>query len=191
MFGMGHQFIAVIALVIALGFFFHYFNNKNTVAASWSGFAAWVCIGLWIVLYVNQHWATPTGDNTTGQIAGADRQFLNVSPDTLMEFYTDKTALQGDKLLEPYRGKWIEVSGSVSNVTSNEYPKEWILVICKLPKQDDDFPRKGFSAIFSDNEQMALARTLIIGSNVKVVGKIKGADYMSISLDEAEIIPTK
>jgi hypothetical protein len=45
------------------------------------------------------------------------RAVIDVSPEYLMSLYADHTSMQAQKLIEPYIGKWIKVSGPLDDVT--------------------------------------------------------------------------
>jgi hypothetical protein len=47
-----------------------------------------------------------------------ERTIVDVTPEYLMELYKDKLTFQADKLVLPYIGKWLKVSGEVRNISS-------------------------------------------------------------------------
>jgi hypothetical protein len=54
-----------------------------------------------------------------GQV-NAQKTFPNRTSDELLSVYGGHTALQADKLIEPYKGMWIKAQGSIELVLPSE-----------------------------------------------------------------------
>lgn len=59
------------------------------------------------------------GSNTLSSADGGERKFTNRTPRELLGFYEGRTALQADKLVEPYKGLWIEAGGQIGLVLTD------------------------------------------------------------------------
>jgi hypothetical protein len=53
--------------------------------------------------------------------AVSERIIVDVTPEYLMSLFAEHTSIQAKRLIEPYIGKWMRVSGPLGNVSNNEY----------------------------------------------------------------------
>ena len=44
------------------------------------------------------------------------RSIIDVSPQTLMDFYKDRSGLEADRMIAPYIGKWTKVTGDIADI---------------------------------------------------------------------------
>jgi hypothetical protein len=195
-YGLGFQITFGVLFVIALSFFFYYLD-KNVGRSLWSGFAAWVFIGLAITLLVQQHFVAPLevltpqpltkpGDpNSPDVISGSDSTItepftVNVSPDDLMKFYRDHTDAQAGKLLEPYIAKRMKASGIVQNVSTYG---STVTIFIQLPTKQHMF-NDVVTATFTNSKLTDRALTIRRGDEVTVLGTIQSVRSDAVSLTD-------
>ena len=60
---------------------------------------------------------SPIEGAASAPVPPSRRITIEATPDFLMNLYSGKMSAEGDRIFAPYVGKWITVSGTVSNVT--------------------------------------------------------------------------
>jgi hypothetical protein len=114
-----------------------------------------------------------------------ERAFVSVTPEYLTNFYRQHTSTQADTLAEPYIGRWMKVSGTVSDVS--KLTKAYALVRFERP---DPHP-EGFVDIrtyFRGETLVDRVSLLPRGQHVVVVGQIKGVSQVTLDLDNCDVI---
>lgn len=107
---------------------------------------------------------------------------LTDAPENLMQIYKGRTDLQGDKLAEAYIGKWIAVSGDVSNIVD-------VGILPFLSRTMVMFMDKSNHVVGMTFDGKAdELRLLRPSSHIKVVGRIKTIQETSVQIEDCELI---
>ena len=70
---------------------------------------------------------------TPGPVAEqADRIVVDIKPADLLEFLKDRTSVEAGRLLAPYIGRWMRVTGTVHDVRRSE---QWVVVSVDIPEE--------------------------------------------------------
>jgi len=103
-----------------------------------------------------------------------DRVIVDVEPAYLLNLYKDHTSLQGQKLAEPYIGKWMQVSGPIGDVGNG------ILTFANIEVTN------GVYMMF-DKHAPSLA-VLRKGQIITVLGRIDEIKRFDVTLVDCEIV---
>jgi hypothetical protein len=117
-----------------------------------------------------------SSSNITPPRGSHDRLFVDTTPQYLMELYKDRLKIQGDKLAEQYIGKWIKVSGKVSNVYDN-----WVLM-----KEPDNFLKS--TNIHFHNRWKERFHLLQTDQVITISGQITSIGLFDLNLDNCELV---
>jgi hypothetical protein len=114
--------------------------------------------------------------------AKGERIFVNekVTPDYLQDFFRDHTAMQAENLLKPFVGKWMKVSGSITNVTG--FSSGVTLAVRES--------NKGLIGLFLyfGTEWIDHLAILRRGDEVHAIGKITKVDSLVVVLEDCELV---
>jgi hypothetical protein len=99
-----------------------------------------------------------------------------VQAETLRAFFKGKTALEGKRLLEPYLGKWMRVSGVVRDVENND-TLGWTVSI-----DDDPEALLALITLYLLDGEGPKAEMLRRDAMVSALGRIEKADQYLVSL---------
>ena len=110
-----------------------------------------------------------------------ERIIVDVTPEYLMSFFAEHTSIQAQRLIEPYIGKWMRVSGPLGNVSNTqnfaqvvfEHRPQSFTVIYMLFRQPDR------------NNRLSVLRR---GTQLTVLGQIKEVTQLTLHLDNCELI---
>jgi len=122
-----------------------------------------------------------------------NKQLVQVSPYYLMGFYEEHTRMQAEKLAEPFKGNWIQVSGKVHNVSAvmGTGKDKYIHVSIEEPQ----LPGRVYHTViyflhFTVRWKNKL-EVLIRNQDVSVIGKIRRIDKAEIELSDCELVEMK
>lgn len=103
-----------------------------------------------------------------------------ITPESLIAEFENRTNLEGNRLVRPYVGKWMKVRGIFQDATHS-------LDLCSLVLAAPPFSRQ-LSTLFHADwlDQIELLKR---GQEVAFVGKIANVDKYSCLLRECELIP--
>lgn len=110
------------------------------------------------------------------------RETVDVEPDYLMDMFAQHTSIQAQRLIEPYIGKWMKVSGTLSDVQDTQY---FSVVTFENP------PLAKLRIIFMYFEQPDRRDRLSVirrGAPLTVLGQIKKVTGFQIELWSCELI---
>jgi hypothetical protein len=110
------------------------------------------------------------------------RIIVGVVPEELRGFYQNVTSAQGDRLLQPYIGKWMKLSGTVADIRHSGPDGKNSSVSFR------DIGSVSYILMFFDANWYDHISVLERGSSATVLGKILSADNMSVQLDHCELI---
>ncbi len=113
------------------------------------------------------------------------RVFLRpeVTPSLLLSFYEGRPAHQGNKMGEPYLGKWMRVSGRVKNVHSRG-KRGWSVVM----EREDLGLSHGNLAIQFERDEAPVVETLNLGDRISAEGRLEKLEPFWIWLDGGRLV---
>jgi hypothetical protein len=123
--------------------------------------------------------ASPSSSLTT---LPDQRIVVGISPQELCGFYKNVTTAQGDRLIQPYIGKLIELSGAVYDAGHSKPIGDYSRLTFR------DIPGIVYAIMFFDAKWYDHISVLDKGDSVKVRGQITSADEGSLRLDNCELI---
>lgn len=116
------------------------------------------------------------------------RIFVPVKPEDLMKIYKDNTEIQASKLAASYIGKWIQVSGTVSEVTTNiGYNHDTVHVTLNL--RDEPF-LPYFVLGFPSKQWLERLQILPRGHRITANGQIEKIGSHGLTLENCELVET-
>jgi hypothetical protein len=110
------------------------------------------------------------------------RIIVGISPQELCGFYANVTSAQGDRLIKPYIGKWMRLSGEVSDVGHSGPKGNYSRVSLR------NVPGIVYALMFFDAKWYDHISVLDKGASATVLGKIASADEVSVRLEDCELI---
>jgi hypothetical protein len=110
-----------------------------------------------------------------------EKIFIDLTPEQLIAFYADNTSIQADRLVAPSIGKWMSLSGRLSEVISS-YPGFAQLT----------FTRRGLGSqvfmYFRDQTLIDRLSMLNRRTQMTVHGKIEKVDMFAVHLGNCELV---
>jgi hypothetical protein len=119
-----HLFYFAVAILFAIGGpMWPYMRKKSWVSKNFIARVSagatdpwnWVAMLVVLFLYTN---STFFVWNPGGWVDKSNRVIVDVTPETLLSFYEGRMGIEGDRLLAPYVGKWMKISGEIEDITS-------------------------------------------------------------------------
>jgi hypothetical protein len=131
------------------------------------------------------HNITPiaTSIAATPRIAGRDFVGASITPEYLLGFFSEHTAIQASKLIEPFIGKWLRISGNLSQILSSS-PDRAQLTFSGRGVGDD---LASVFMYFRDEGEVERLAILRRGDRLTVVGRITEINTVQIDLDDCEL----
>jgi hypothetical protein len=106
----------------------------------------------------------------------------DITPSYLRNFYDENTRLQASKLVEPFLGKWIRVSGKMYNVSQIG---EGFHMSMQLEGEENT---TRFMFLGFEKEQKDKVSLIRRGASISVEGKIKEVGTSDLTLSDCEIV---
>jgi hypothetical protein len=108
-----------------------------------------------------------------------DRVFTGVTPADLHEYFVGRTDVQAREQLHDYVRTWVEVSGSLRDMTGDTI---WF--------SEFGYPATlyGVSMRFREEKWLQRLRVMKVGAKLKVIGEFVAADQRLICLDNCEVV---
>lgn len=139
---------------------------------------------------ISQAVATVAPPATTEPQPERKRVFVNETPEYLTGLFKDRTAIQAQKLADPYYGKWMKVSGPVGSVGS------WTGYFVQVTFDRGDLlrgymfgePPPAVFMMFRDESVLDRLAILEPGDQITVVGSIERIDRTSVQLRDCELV---
>jgi hypothetical protein len=116
------------------------------------------------------------------QTASADRIVADVIPRQLSDLFANHVSVQAMKLLEPFLGKWLKVSGQLSDLNkigTTWHVGAWI--------REPDGESLQLSLSFENGWGPRLS-ILSRGANIKVLGQIQEVRQRFVGLTRCELV---
>jgi hypothetical protein len=121
------------------------------------------------------------GDPSQKKDLVSERIIVDVTPLYLMDLFSEHTSIQAQRLIEPYIGKWIRISGPLGDVSDNEYFSQVVF----------EHGPKMFAQVFMYFRQPNRSDRLSVlrrGTELTVLGQIERVNGMEVHLDNCELI---
>jgi tRNA_anti-like len=109
----------------------------------------------------------------------AQKIFVDVSPEYLIDLYKDRTSVQGDALAAAYLSKWVSVKGKVSDI-SDMYGGGLLVIVVSGNE-------KIVAASFLAKEKSKISH-IAHGATISVQGELAGINSYSIKLANCEMV---
>lgn len=124
----------------------------------------------------------PTDEPTTRTHphSDKDRVFVDVTHEYLIGLFKDKLGIQANKLIAPYIGKWMIVSGKLGDVLGSD----------SLQVSFDPMKVNEYLWMYFDSKWQDRLSVLTPGHEIRVVGRITSVDPISVTLRECELVGT-
>lgn len=110
----------------------------------------------------------------------SERTFVDASPEYLLGFFNEHTSAQAGRLITPYIGKWMRVSGVVLDVDS-----ESDRTIIRLRGESI---RTMVTALFTEQKWIERVETLRQNQPITVIGRISRVGRISLWLERCEVV---
>ena len=145
---------------------------------------AWFVVAMFILAVIAFH-PRPSRHPTTAAPSGrkpktealADRIVVDVTPQYLIDFYTDRTSVQADALATMYIGKWLTVTGKVANIFKVFDESYRVALSCEPTN-------KLVTLNFGKNSQVI---HIPLGTTITARGKIEQIGRLGVDLTECEM----
>lgn len=114
------------------------------------------------------------------------RTFVGTSltPEYLVGLFEGHTSLQAKKLVEPYIGKWIVISGNLKHVSSTSPGHAFVT----FEGRGIADKAAGVNMFFNDNKWVERLSILRLADSLTVAGKIKDINQLEVDLEDCEVI---
>ena len=112
---------------------------------------------------------------------GSERIIVDVTPEYLMSFFAEHTSIQALRLIEPYIGKWMRVSGPLGNVSNTQHFAHVV-----FERRPHSF--KVIYMLFRQPDRSDRLSVLRRGTQLTVLGQIKEVTQLTLHLDNCELI---
>jgi hypothetical protein len=166
---------------------------SNAVMSVSSNPVAWFVVGMFFLAVIAFHRPNSTTvvrrsalPATTPQVdeqakRNKERVFVDVTPDYLLKIKRQKnlTAIQSDRVLEPYMGKWIKVTGKIVQMFER-------MTFLRLGVDEDRQPID--VTLMVADEWKSQFHVLPLGHEVTAIGWIDEIRWSEIQLRECEIV---
>ncbi len=104
-----------------------------------------------------------------------------ITPKYLRDLFKDQTTVQAERVFEPFKGKWIRVWGTISDIHAHP-PRSVQVLIYEEPQA---FSGLSLSFNWEWNERLSI---IARGEKIEAVGRIKSAHVNSLFLDDCELV---
>ncbi|PYK44494.1 MAG: hypothetical protein DME53_08010 [Verrucomicrobia bacterium] len=113
----------------------------------------------------------------------ADREFVRITPDDLMNMCRNHMDIEAQRLIRPYIGKWMEVAGRIHNVRSSSENSAQVTFDRPIGPEIRDF-----YMYFRDPKWIDRLVVLRRGAELVVAGRITEISAICVTLDDCEIM---
>ena len=121
-----------------------------------------------------------------------ERVFTDVNPAYLVSLYRQYSTAQADQAVKTYIGKWIKVTGTVSDVTREDHLREPSIVSVSMYVETSSKDHHGYTVGASFEDQASMDRALVLSrkERITVSGKIRRVIEPGILLDNCWFVET-
>jgi hypothetical protein len=182
----------LLSLTRALDITFNGKPDSDVTYAAYYGVAALlflIAIGLTAVI-AKRHALAP-GVVPEGEMVQTEpeREIVNVAPAYLVDFFKEHTDIQANRLLEPYIGKWMRVSGPLGNVMSSSGVRVQVTFQHKPLFERESEGMADWLTIYMYFPEATKDRLALLprGTPITVLGRIRDAGAASIELEDCEL----
>jgi hypothetical protein len=128
----------------------------------------------------------PTPADVPTPVDSEERIFVgaNVTPELLLSFFKEHTAIQGQRLIEPFIGKWMRVSGNLSEVISSDPKRRAQVTFSGRGLRSDLADIYMYFRTADSIDRLSILRR---GDSMTVVGQIVLVNPVQVDLDNCEL----
>jgi hypothetical protein len=131
----------------------------------------------------------PAEVEATERVDGDGRIILpqNITPQFLIGLFADVTTVQGERHSEPYIGKWLRLTGKISNVSFWKSGRACVSVKFQAltPETISDFLTTTLLYFDRDHERLEVAQ---IGDQITALGRITEIGRFDLTIEDCEIV---
>lgn len=127
----------------------------------------------------------------TPEAKSSEQVFTDVDPAYLVSLYKQYSTAQADQAVKTYIGKWVKVTGTVSDVTREDRSRETLIsvsVSMHVKTSNKDLDSYTVGASFEDQPSMDRALVLSRKERITVLGKIRRVIEPGILLDNCRFV---
>jgi putative nucleic acid binding protein len=106
---------------------------------------------------------------------------ISLSPSELIRVFDGRTTAQGDELASVYLGKWIEISGVISDISTYRGFKSTTASVFLTDT-------KPYIFLLFEEQWLNRLKALQAGDKIKAFGQIQSVDRASIRIENSEIV---
>jgi hypothetical protein len=117
------------------------------------------------------------------QVGGRNFVGASITPEYLVGLFKEHTSIQARKLIEPFTGKWMRVSGQVNEVISSSSDLAQVTFSGRGLTSD----LAGIYMYFRTKDSIERLTILRRGDSLTIVGKIRDVSAVQIDLDTCEL----
>jgi hypothetical protein len=164
--------------------------------------ASWllVILGLGLIVAANWHGLThrlsdspatrtrATSRESAPTSEPEERMVVDVTPAYLVGFFNDHTSIQARKLTEPYIGKWLRVSGALSDVLRSHIDQPVSQVTFEKGSPFDENYEWFTVYMYFDrtwDDRLAVLRR---GTTITVLGQLERVSGVEVHLEHCELV---
>jgi hypothetical protein len=107
-------------------------------------------------------------------------EIIDVTPDYLIGLFDQHTSIQAQRLIEPYIGKWMRVSGKLRDISDHTYGSQLSFERSRLGGN--------VYMWFRQPDRKDRLSVLRRGTRLTVLGQIQWVNNMEVNLDNCELI---
>lgn len=112
---------------------------------------------------------------------------IAVSPEYLMELYKDRMSAEGDRLIAPYRGKWMKVTVEVNDIYGPDQVGRRVIYIIGYLLSGT----KSRIGLMFDEEWIDRISVIQRGQHLVISGRLSQVSSSGIELGDCEILATE
>jgi hypothetical protein len=114
----------------------------------------------------------------------------NITPRFLLSFYAEHTSLQAERLAAPFIDKWLQIKGTVSNVSSRRGDRLCLnLALVPLTAETLGDPLAlTTTLLYFEGEAKANLEVLQLNDQITAIGKIREISHSTLVLNECELV---
>jgi hypothetical protein len=127
---------------------------------------------------------TQTSAQPAKQREKKEKAFITLAPRELTGFYRQgNTSIQAARLAEPYLGKWLKLSGTVSDIRDVFVAGKSLVTLKEFSIRNEEYV-----LLFFSQEWIEHLSTMRAGDSINAIGKVGSIDSTTVTLQDCEIV---
>ena len=172
------------ALILAavLTPFYQFLTNKKRVLAIYAA----LVVALGLVFFLEEKSESDARDATTFTSLPDGRILIDKDPKFLSDIFSENTDIEADRLVEPYIGKWMKISGDVYDISDRDFGD--LMYVSIMDKGGNPFGMSiALGMGFNRDTWKDRLELLHPGDHITVIGQIKSASRIGVQFDKCEL----